>query len=48
MKIRIIAVGKLKKGYVAQGVKDFKERIAHYTALEIIEVEQENVPKYLS
>ena len=48
MKIRIIAVGKLKKGYVAQGVKDFKERIAHYTALEIIEVEQENMPKYLS
>ena len=48
MKIRIIAVGKLKKGYVAQGVKDFKERIAHYTSLEIIEVEQENMPKYLS
>jgi len=48
MKIRIIAVGKLKKGYVAQGVKDFKERIAHYTSLEIIEVEQENTPKYLS
>ena len=48
MKIRIIAVGKLKKGYAAQGVKDFKERIAHYTSLEIIEVEQENMPKYLS
>jgi 23S rRNA (pseudouridine1915-N3)-methyltransferase len=48
MKIRIIAVGKLKKGYVVQGVEDFKERIAHYTSLEIIEVEQENVPKYLS
>ena len=48
MKIRIIAVGKLKKGYVAQGVKDFKERIAHYISLEIIEVEQENTPKYLS
>ena len=48
MKIRIIAVGKLKKGYVAQGVNDFKERIAHYTSLEIIEVEQENMPKYLS
>ncbi|PIV56664.1 MAG: 50S rRNA methyltransferase, partial [Caldiserica bacterium CG02_land_8_20_14_3_00_36_38] len=38
MKVRIVAVGKLKKGYVAQGVKDFKERIAHYTSLEIIEV----------
>jgi len=48
MKVRIVAVGKLKKGYVAQGVKDFKERIAHYTSLEIIEVEQENTPKYLS
>ena len=48
MKIRIIAVGKLKKGYVAQGVNDFKERIAHYTSLEIIEVEQENMPRYLS
>ena len=48
MKIRIIAVGKLKKGYAVQGVKDFKERIAHYTSLEIIEVEQENMPKYLS
>ena len=48
MKMRIFAVGKLKKGYVAQGVKDFKERIAHYISLEIIEVEQENTPKYLS
>ena len=48
MKIRIIAVGKLKKGYAAQGGKDFKEKIAHYTSLEIIEVEQENTPKYLS
>ena len=48
MKIRIIAVGKLKKGYVAEGVKDFESRILHYVPVEIIEVEGKDVPKYLS
>ena len=48
MKVRVIAVGKLKKSYISRGVKDFEARIPHYIPFEIVEVEQEDMLKYLS
>jgi 23S rRNA (pseudouridine1915-N3)-methyltransferase len=48
MKVRVIAVGKLKKSYIVQGIKDFEMRISHYIPFEIVEIEREDMSKYLS
>jgi len=37
MKVHIVAVGKLKNGYVAEGVKDYYERIKHYIPITMVE-----------
>lgn len=42
MKVHIVAVGKLKNGYVAEGVKDYYERIKHYIPITMVETKQEN------
>jgi len=38
MKIKIIAVGKLKKSYLTEGINDYLSRLNHYAKTEIIEV----------
>lgn len=38
MKIKIIAVGKLKKSYLTDGINDYLARLNHYAKTEIIEV----------
>jgi len=38
MKIKIIAVGKLKNSYLNEGVNDYLSRLNHYAKTEIIEV----------
>jgi len=38
MKIKIIAVGKLKKSHLTEGINDYLERLNHYAKTEIIEV----------
>jgi len=38
MKIKIIAVGKLKKSYLLDGINDYLTRLNHYCKTEIIEV----------
>jgi 23S rRNA (pseudouridine1915-N3)-methyltransferase len=48
VKIKIIAVGKLKKGYIMEGVKDYKERISHYANIEIFEIVEKSVEKFIS
>ena len=48
MKIKIIAVDKLKKPYINSGVKDYLERLKHYVPIEILEVSEKDIPKYLS
>lgn len=48
MKIKIIAVGKLKQPYINSGVKDYLERLKHYIPIEILEVSEKDIPKYLS
>jgi 23S rRNA (pseudouridine1915-N3)-methyltransferase len=48
MRIRIIAIGKLKKAYVTDGVRDFQKRVSHYVNIEIFETDEENISKYLN
>lgn len=47
MKIKVIAIGKLKKEYFQSASEDFVSRIKHYIALEIIECKEDKIEKYL-
>lgn len=47
MKIRVVAVGKLKKGYIVDGVNDYLKRISHYIDIEMIEIPEGSEKKYL-
>lgn len=42
MKIKIIAIGKIKEKYLTLGIKDYISRISHYTNLDIIEIPDES------
>lgn len=48
MKIKIIAVGKIKEKYLKQGIQDYSTRISAYVKNEIIEVQDEKAPEKLS
>ena len=43
MKIRIIAIGKIKEPYLKMGIDEYVKRLKPYTQLEIIEVNDEPV-----
>lgn len=43
MKIRIIAVGKIKEDYLKQGINDYLTKISKYAKTEIIEVNDSKV-----
>ena len=43
MKIRIIAVGKIKEDYLKQGINDYLVKISKYAKTEIIEVNDSKV-----
>ena len=43
MKIRIIAIGKIKEAYLKQGINEYLKRIKPYSQIEIIEVNDEPV-----
>ncbi len=38
MKIKIIALGKIKEQFLRDGIKEFLKRLTHYVALEIVEI----------
>ena len=38
MKIRIIAVGKIKEAYLKMGIEEYLKRLKPYSQIEIIEV----------
>ncbi len=38
MKIKIISVGKTKKGYIYQGIQEYLSRLRYYTSIEWIEI----------
>ena len=48
MKIKIIAVGKLKDKYLKQGIAEYEKRLGKYCKFEIIEVPDEKAPENLS
>lgn len=48
MKIRIIAVGRLKEKFYAEAVDEFKKRLSRFCEVEIIEVDDEKAPEKLS
>lgn len=44
-RIRIIAVGKIKEKYLAEGIREFVKRLGPFCRLEIIEVDEERMPE---
>ncbi len=44
MKITVIAVGKIKEGYLREAVSEYEKRLGRYCRLEIIETADEKTP----
>lgn len=44
MRIRIIAVGKLKENYLVAGLEEYLKRIKKYAKIELLEVNDEAIP----
>lgn len=42
--IKIICVGKIKEKFFKEGIEEYKKRLSKYTKLNIIEVEDVNLP----
>ena len=45
MKLKIICIGKSKRGYLSHGIKDYLTRLKHYTSMEWIELQPAPKPK---
>ncbi len=45
MKITILAVGKIKEGYLRDGIAEFTKRLKPYCSLTVIEVAEEKMPE---
>ena len=43
MKIRLIAIGKIKENYLKEGINEYLNRIKPYCSIEIVEVNDESV-----
>lgn len=41
--LRIICIGKIKKDYIKEAIKDYQTRLTKYTKLEIIELQDDNI-----
>ena len=48
MKIRILAIGKLKEKYWRDAIAEYEKRLRPYTKLEILEGTEEDAPENLS
>lgn len=48
MKINIVAVGSLKQKYLTECTNEYKKRISRFHTLNIIEIEEEKLPKNYS
>lgn len=44
MKIRIVAVGKIKEKYLSAGIAEFVKRLTPFCRLEIVELNEERMP----
>jgi 23S rRNA (pseudouridine1915-N3)-methyltransferase len=45
MKIKIITVGKIREGYLRQGIAEYAKRLGGYAKVELVEVGYEKIPK---
>lgn len=45
MKIRILAVGKLKEGYLRAGIAAYEKRLRPFAAVELMEIAEERMPE---
>ncbi|NVY96546.1 23S rRNA (pseudouridine(1915)-N(3))-methyltransferase RlmH [Lactobacillus sp. DCY120] len=48
MKVKIIAVGKVKKKFFSQGIAEYAQRLRPFCDFQIIEVKDEQAPESLS
>ena len=48
MKIKIIAVGKIKEKYLVDGINEYLKRISRYSKIEVVEIPDEKAPENLS
>lgn len=48
MKFKIIAVGKIKKNFLKQGIQDYSQRLSPYCHLEIVALKDEKAPENFS
>lgn len=48
MKIKIVAVGKLKEKYMIAGIQEYVKRMQAYSKMEIYEVMDERIPDHAS
>lgn len=48
MKIRILAIGKIKEKYLKDAIAEYSKRLVPYVKLEILEGAEENAPEGLS
>ncbi|MBP2146883.1 23S rRNA (pseudouridine1915-N3)-methyltransferase [Methanofollis sp. W23] len=48
MRVRIVAVGKAKERYIAEGIAEYEKRLGPYGGAKVIEVRDERVPKNAS
>lgn len=45
MRITIVAVGKIKEKYLAEGIGEFTKRLTPFCRLDIVEVAEERMPE---
>ncbi|MHB0935256.1 MAG: 23S rRNA (pseudouridine(1915)-N(3))-methyltransferase RlmH [Armatimonadota bacterium] len=48
MRITILAVGKVREKYLAQGIEEYLKRLGRYATVQIVEVAEEQAPETLS
>ncbi len=48
MKINVVAVGNLKEKYLTDACKEYIKRISRYHSINVIEIEEERLPKNYS
>lgn len=45
MRIRIVAVGKIKEKYLTEGIREFVKRLGPFCRLDVVEVDEERMPE---
>lgn len=47
MHVRIVAVGRAREGYIREGIREYCARISPYLKVELLDVQEEKIPKRL-